>query len=271
VAYIAGMSRLDTATYLDHLRRDSARVREVLAECGPGVLLPTCPGWDTSDLVAHLARVQDFWATIVRTRPAPVDRDAPEPERPASYDALLAWFAAAHAALVAELESADPADEAWTWSSEQTVGFTIRRQAHEALIHRLDAELAAGTPTPLDPQLAADGVAEVLDVMFGATPAWGEFHPLPHHVRVDCTDTGDTTWVQLGTLVGTDPGTGEAVDEGDIRVVDDPGTEADAVVAGPAGALDAWLWRRGDDRDLTVRGDRGIHDRFRLAVDHPIG
>ena len=76
--------------------------------------------------------------------------------------------------------------------------------------------------------------------------------------------------MQLGTLVGTDPATGEAVDEADIRVVADPGTEPDAVVAGPAGALDAWLWRRGDDRDIDVHGDRGIYDRFRLAVDHPI-
>ena len=89
--------------------------------------------------------MQGFWATIVRTRPRPGGPDAPEPERPASYDALLAAFDAAHAALVAELEAADPADEAWTWSREQTVGFTIRRQAHEALIHRLDAEQAAGT------------------------------------------------------------------------------------------------------------------------------
>ena len=42
------------------------------------------------------------------------------------------------------------------------------------------------------------------------------------------------------------------------------------MVAGPAGALDAWLWRRGDDRDIDVAGDRAIYDRFRLAVDHPI-
>ena len=36
------------------------------------------------------------------------------------------------------------ASEAWTWSTDQTVGFIVRRQAHEALIHRLDAELTAG-------------------------------------------------------------------------------------------------------------------------------
>ena len=86
------MSRLDAATYVDHLRRESARFREVLASCGPAVRVPSCPAWDTSDLLFHLARVQGFWATIVRTRPAPVDRDAPEPERPASYGAQLAHF-----------------------------------------------------------------------------------------------------------------------------------------------------------------------------------
>lgn len=264
------MSRLDAATYLDHLRRESARFREVLARCDPEVAVPGCPGWDAADLLFHLGRVQGFWATIVRTRPAPVDRDAPEPARPASYAALLARFDASHDALVAELERADPADPAWTWSTEQTVGFTLRRQAHEALVHRLDAEQAAGTVTPLDPALAADGVGEALEVMFGAAPPWGEFHPLSQHVRVDCTDTGDVTWVQLGTFTGTDPGTGEPVDEDDLRVVADPGTEPDTVVAGPAGELDAWLWRRGDDRDLTVTGDREAYDRFRAAVDHPI-
>ena len=61
-------------------------------------------------------------------------------------------------ALVAELERADPAEPAWSWSAEQTVGFTFRRQAHEALIHRLDAEQTAGDVTPLDAALASDGV-----------------------------------------------------------------------------------------------------------------
>ena len=58
------------------------------------------------------------------------------------------------------LEAADPADEAWNWSDDHTVGFILRRQAHEALIHRLDAEQAAGDVTELDPRLAADGVEE---------------------------------------------------------------------------------------------------------------
>jgi hypothetical protein len=183
---------------------------------------------------------------------------------------MLAAFDERSAALVAELTSADPAETAWTWSSEQSVGFTFRRQAHEALIHRLDAELTAGTVTPLDPGLAADGVLECLDVMFGGCPPWGEFAGLPHHVRVDITDAGESVWVQIGRFTGTNPEDDVSYDQDDIRVVDDPGTEADAVVEGPAGALDAWLWRRGDDSDVHVHGDKAVYDHFRLAVNHPI-
>ena len=100
---------------------------------------------------------------------------------------------------------ADAAEQARAAGTRSMVGFTYRRQAHEALIHRLDAEQTSGAVTPLDPVLAADGVLECLDVQFGGTPPWGEFHPLPHHVRVDCTDTGDQVWVQIGRFVGTSP------------------------------------------------------------------
>ncbi|MBB6629426.1 maleylpyruvate isomerase N-terminal domain-containing protein [Nocardioides sp. KIGAM211] len=263
------MAMLTSTDYLGHLRTESRRFRDVLAACDPTAPVPTCPAWNASDLLWHLTTVQGFWAEIVATRPAAPGERVPT-ERPDSHEAMLALFDEASAALVTVLGTADPAEPAWTWAREQTVGFTFRRQAHEALIHRLDAEHATGLFSPLDPALAADGVQEALDVMFGGTPAWGEFHPLPRHVRVDCTDTGDAVWVQLGTFTGTDPDTGTSYDEGDIGVVPDPGTPPDAVVAGPAGALDAWLWRRGDDRDVSVTGDREVYDRFRAAVDHPI-
>lgn len=265
------MTRLDFPDYLAHLRRESQRFRDVLAGCRPDLPVPSCPAWNTSDLLWHLGRVQWFWAATVRRRPHAPDGTGPEPQRPGAHEELLAFFDESSAALVDELERADPADEAWTWADEQTVGFTFRRQAHEALIHRVDAELAAGgAATALDPALASDGVLEALDVMFGGAPPWGEFRPLAHAVRVECADTGDSTWVQLGRVVGTDPVSGLDHDDPGIDVVPDPGTDADAVVEGPAGALDAWLWRRGDDSEIRVHGDRRIYDRFRLAVNHPL-
>ena len=264
------MARLTFDGYLTHLRDESARFRAVLADCDPEARVPGCPDWTAADLLWHLAGVQHFWATIIGNRPTGPE-ELEEPDRPATYDALLAAYDDYSAALVGELEKADPAEPAWTWSTEQTVGFTFRRQAHEALIHRLDAEQAAGQVTPLDPELAADGVEEALAVMFGGKPPWGSFAGLPHFVRVDLTDRGESVWVQLGMFSGTDPDSDTTyTDEPDIDVVADPGTEPDAVVAGTAAGLDAWLWRRGDDADISVTGDRGIYDRFRGAVNHPI-
>ena len=55
----------------------------------------------------------------------------------------------------------------------------MRRQPHEALIHRVDAELAAGAPTGLDEALATDGVDEILTVMIDChdIPVWSRFEP----------------------------------------------------------------------------------------------
>ncbi|HEU5037194.1 MAG TPA: maleylpyruvate isomerase family mycothiol-dependent enzyme [Nocardioides sp.] len=263
------MARLSNDDYLRHIRDDSARFRAVLAGCDPTARVPSCPDWDAADLLWHLGEVQHFWGTMLRQRPTGPD-DYTHARRPETYAGLLDYFDQGSALLFAELDGVDPAAETWTWSQDHTAGFIYRRQAHEALIHRLDAELTAGAVTELDPALAADGVDEALDVMFGGCPPWGTFTPYDRFVRVDVTDTGDTVWVQLGHFNGTDPESGDVHDSEDIHVVAAPGAEPAAVVSGPAGALDAWLWRRGDDSEVSVAGDREIYDRFRACVNHPI-
>ncbi|KQW43157.1 hypothetical protein ASC77_22835 [Nocardioides sp. Root1257] len=268
------MTRLDPADYLRHLESDSARFREVLADCDPDARVPGCPDWTAADLLWHLARVQWFWGTTIRTRPAAPEGDDDDgvsgPERPTSYDGLLAAYDEYSALLASELRAADPTEQAWSWSAEQTVGFTYRRQAHEALIHRLDAEQTAGHVTALDPALAADGVDECLDIMFGGTPPWGTFTGSGRRVRVDVTDTGDAVWVELGRFTGTDPDSGESHDLDDISVVADPGAAPEVVISGPAGPLDTWLWRRGDDAEISVVGDEDVVALFRSCVNHPI-
>lgn len=261
---------MDPSTYLDHLRRDSARFRDVLSTCDPGARVPACPDWDASDLLWHLAEVQLFWATIVDQRPAGPPEQWPPP-RPGTYDALLAAFDHHSAALVAALEASDPADEAWHWSPEQTVGVTFRRQAHEALIHRLDAEQTAGAVTGLDPALAADGLRELFDIMYGgAAPDWGRIEPGSRHVAFELTDLGETIWVQPCTFYGTDPDSGRNYDGPHLLHVHDPGTPADATVRGTAADLDAWLWKRRDDAGIEVTGDEAAYAAFRAAVDPPL-
>ncbi len=261
------MTPLAHAAYLDHVRTESRRFRAVLADCDLGAPVPSCPDWNAGDLLWHLgAQVQGFWAGVIERRPDGPDWWS-EPERP---DSPAGWFDAfddATSRLTAGLESVDPTEPAWTWSTDQTVGFIGRRQAHEALIHRLDAELAAGTVTDLDPTLAADGVHEVLAVMYGGTPEWGTFTPGDGLLRVDLNESAQSIWVRLGLFSGTDPESGKAyLDEPDLNVVPDPGTEPDAVVAGPAGPLDAWLWKRGDDAAVSLTGDHDVCARFAALI-----
>lgn len=263
------MAPLTFPVYLDHLRTESARFREVLAGCDPAARVPACPDWDAAELLWHLAGVNAFWAEVVRTRPATVADDYEKHlPRPETYDGLLAAFDEHSADLQALLAEADPADEAWHWSSDHTVGASIRRQAHEALIHRLDAEEAAGDLTPLDPALAADGVLEALTVMYGGCPPWGTITPSDQIVDVRLTDTGDVLHVALARFTGTDPD-GTTYDEPDIALVDDG--SALATVSGTAADLDTWLWHRGVGRvQVTLEGDQAALDELRGVLSQPI-
>lgn len=265
------MTRLSPEAYLEHIRSESARFRKVLAECSPDARVPSCPDWRAADLLWHLATVQRWWAEVAVARPA--HPEEVEPPRPESYDDLLAAFDHWSGDLATVLEAADPTEEAWNWSDDHTIGFLLRRQAHEALVHRVDAELTAGVTSDIDAQLAADGVEEVLAVMFGGCPPWGSWEPGEGLVRVDITDTGHQLWMQFGIFSGTDPASGTSyAGEDDFHVVAAPGgdVEPDVVVDGSAAAIDLWLWSRGDDAEISVAGDEASYARFRAIVDSPL-
>lgn len=265
------MTRLSAETYLHHIRTESARFRDVLAACDPGARVPSCPDWNAADLLWHLATVQRWWADVLVARPVKPAHD--ESPRPEAYEELLTTFDAWSVDLVQALEGADPAEASYTWSDDQTVGFILRRQAHEALIHRVDAELAAGLSSELDPVLATDGVEETLGVMYGGMPWWGHWVAGEGVVRVDATDTGEEFWVRFGIFSGTDPDSGTTyADEEDFHVVPAPegDVEPDVVVDGPAVALDLWLWSRGDDAEISMAGDRDVLARFTAIVGTPI-
>ncbi len=243
-----------TIDFLGQLRAQSARFGEVLAGTQPTAEVPSCPGWTAADLLWHLTEVQSFWATIVRDRlddPEGVDA----PDRPTDPQELLLCYRAASATLLDALATAPVDTPVWTWhDDDQSVGFVRRRQAHEALIHRLDAELTAGaTPAAVDPELAADGVSEVLEVMYGGAPPWADEQRDGPTGRVSATDTGDEWFVQLGRFSGTSPNSGTVyADEPNLRVV--AAADPSFTVTGTARDLDAWLWNRPTVAEVSADG-----------------
>lgn len=251
--------------YLAHLARESARFAEVARDLPVGARVPTCPAWEGDDLLWHLGEVQWFWGTIVRENVTGARAEELKPPRPADRAGLVEFFERASRALAEGLAARPPAAPAWTWADDQTVGFIRRRQAHEALIHRLDAELTAGTRGPMDPRLSADGVDEMLRVMYGGdVPAWGTFTPGDGEViRLHTTDTGDSWLVTLGHFTGTDPRDQASYDEASISVAGDgPGGDAAATVSASAADLDCWLWHRPPVGEVTRTGDQELLARF---------
>ena len=155
--------------YLEAVARESAALADAAERAGLDAAVPSCPGWTVADVVEHVGNVQRWATRIVETRPTerisrPDMSESPAPEE------LLGWFRAASRALVEALGAADPAAPVWTFIPGGTTRFWFRRQAHEVAVHRVDAELAGGTAAPIATALAADGIAEWLDVVsvFGA-------------------------------------------------------------------------------------------------------
>ena len=270
--------------YLAHLTHDSARFVEVLAQTRAETRVPTCPDWDADDLLWHLAEVQWFWAAIAgRGLTAYADVGALDNGgRPKDRDGLLAFFGLASGDLHHNLSAASPDTPAWTWSDEQSVGFIRRRQAHEALIHRVDAEVAAGDRTPMDADLSTDGVDEVLRIMYAAVPPWGRFTPDPTQtVLVQATDTGRSWLVTLGQIAGTDAD-GTAHDEPGLAVVasdtgasdtgasdtgaSDTREPAAGSVRGAAADLDCWLWHRPPMGQVERSGDPLVLERLDQTI-----
>lgn len=239
-----------TIDYVATVREQSARFLSVLQATGASVRVPSCPDWDAADLVWHLGEVQSFWEHVVRrgiSDEAQLD-DVDSKERPSDYAGLLAYFEESSAQLVRTLGRYPANTRRYMWAHDpalHTVGYISRRQALEALIHRVDAELTAGVePARVDPALAADGIDEVVDVIRGgAVPDWASFTPAGDRlVELVATDAGQRWTLQLGSFGGITPDGVEVHEQGFRRVAN--GLSVRATVSASCADLLLWLWNR---------------------------
>lgn len=204
--------------------------------------IPSCPDWDIAELLAHMGRVYRWAAACVEANAPVSPHDLPSPP---ARDERVAWVEDGATRILEVLDR--PADDpAWTWSPDGTVGFWQRRQAHETAIHRVDAELASGPPTPVPRELAVDGIDEWLELLpnrFGAPPVTGAGET----VHVHCTD-GDGEWLLRLTPDGLEV---EAIH-----------AKGDVAVRGPASDLLLVLLRRVAPDHVEIIGDRAVLDGF---------
>ncbi|MDT7758968.1 MAG: hypothetical protein QOH27_4866 [Mycobacterium sp.] len=139
---------------------------EVIRGADPSTPVPTCPGWTLNQLFKHVGRGNRWSAQIIANRMlAPLDprqvRDGKPPEDP---DAAIGWLNDGVQAVFDALDHVGPEMRVWTFTGPKPAGWWIRRRLHEATVHRADAVLALGDEFTIDPELAADGVSEWIDI-----------------------------------------------------------------------------------------------------------
>jgi uncharacterized protein (TIGR03083 family) len=155
--------------HADHVAATARELDDLLAALAAGPLsapVPTCPEWTAADLAAHVGWFCTRWRDHLRgggyedaVRPA--DVAAPDGD-----EAALTWLRELADELVTELRTTPADTTVWTWHPpDRTARFVARRTAHELAIHRYDAQSVRGPCTPIAPDLAVDGIDEMLDVL----------------------------------------------------------------------------------------------------------
>ncbi|GII52875.1 hypothetical protein Pth03_12640 [Planotetraspora thailandica] len=248
---------MDSSQLLSCFEDNFALLRTAVTNTDPAARVPSCPDWSVADLTRHVAEVYLHKAECIRLGAFP-DEWPPgvlESDPFASLDktkALLSEHFSAHA----------PGDPAATWHEpDQTVGFWIRRMAHETVIHRVDAELAAGGPvSPIPDDLALDGVDEVLKLFlgYGSTRWLDDFGTLldAPDERPLSVSTSHHAWTLTAAA-------GPGAQPGHVNVTDAAtGFDGDALVTGDAGPLMLWLWNRADEASVRTSGDEALLKQF---------
>ncbi len=254
------MAPLSQDRFYTAIEAGAAGLATLVGEQDEGLPIPTCPEWTLRQLATHVGRAHRFAAQIIRTRAtAPIPwREVPDGRFPDGPAERQEWLRAGAAQLVEAVEDAG-SEPVWSFTGMTPVRFWARRMAHETLVHRADAQLAAGLDPELslNPELAADGIDEWLALMSG--PLDGGSDPRAQALaegavlHVHATDSGldgSGEW-----LVRNGPG-GVSVESGHAK--------GDAAITGPAASLLLVLLRRrlATDPAVTVYGDVGVLSRW---------
>jgi uncharacterized protein (TIGR03083 family) len=243
---------MDYRTYVEHVRADGDRLASEV-DGHLDLAVPSCPGWTLRDLANHVAEVYEHKIVCTQLGRQP---DPWPPAWPADRDPVE-WFRDAHGRILEMFDAHGPDDPSATWwPPDQSVGFWARRMAQETAVHRADADLAVDRAPVIDPDLATDGVDEILVIMLAGD--WSD-DPAPESgTQLVTVATGERRW-----LVTLEPET-VAVSEAEA------GADANAAVEGDPSSVLLWLWGRAGDDQASLSGSpsalRLMRQRLVLAT-----
>ena len=245
--------RLDATKAVLQLRGDGAAILAAARTAGLDTAVPSCPGWSVADLLRHLVTVYARATAVVRDGL----QERPSTAPPQEGDPI-SRFEQAHTDLVAALRTSDLSRDVYTFVGPRPASWWTRRMAHETVIHRADAELAAGAHPPrVDAVVAVDGIDELLTLFLAeALPRLGG--PVGGHGETIGVHTPDERWrVTLNE---------EAVD-----VVRGSDAAADGLIAGTPSHVLYHLWGRMPADEVDERGEPAAREALRRAIGQATG
>jgi uncharacterized protein (TIGR03083 family) len=230
-----------TLDHLAQIRHDVDIIADVLVHGPSSAPIAGCPGWTVADLCEHLGGVHR-WVTAAVSTGGPPAIDPREDPAPADDLDRARWLVAGARRLIDLLAATAPDEPTWhPFPVEpKLASLWPRRQAHEALVHRWDAQHAVGRRATIDVAWAIDGIDEYWNVMLPRLVI-REHRAVPvSAISVQTTD-GDGVWHVDGAT-------------GSVRVGD--AAASIASITGTAESVLLRLWGRPIDPDaVTVDGD----------------
>jgi uncharacterized protein (TIGR03083 family) len=229
------------------VRREGAGILAA-ARLGLEPPVPTCPSWDVEALVRHVSRVYTTAGYLVGHRVT----QRPETYPPVPDGDPVEVLESLLDELVTALREAEADTGVWSWSDdvEPTAAFWARRMAHESSVHRFDAQIAHAMPQPIDSELAADGLDELISVL--APSIYERNDDSGPHGTVQLLSSDDVSW-----CLGLEPDSVER-----LEVVSEP----DASARGTSSTLLLAAYGRVPWTSLTVDGDIDLLNRWSASL-----
>lgn len=235
------MTSLDHEQILTHLDQEVAKLVETANLADTSAAVPSTPGWNVTELLSHVDWVYRYVIGNVRDGNA-----TPPPTLSLWPDEVVSRVEETSRDLVEALTEAEPDRPAWSWTTDHTAAFWVRRMVHETAIHRVDLQLIDDAVDGIAPDLAADGVDELLSTYLEGRKIWQQL-PKPSTTALEAADTGDA-WLVTLTEAG-------------LTIEREP-QDAELSVSGPAFELELALWGRAEPSTLHVEGDKTLWEAW---------
>jgi uncharacterized protein (TIGR03083 family) len=240
---------------LDVLEVEGERLATSTVGSDPESEVPNLSGMRLGEVVRHVGSVYRMVVSWLHdgARPTRWQR------QPGDDQSLVDYFRAGLLEVVHELARHDPLEGCPTWwPAHQNYGFWYRRLAHETTVHRYDVQMggAAATVGGIPPQMALDGVDEILTLWFThRLGVLGIADMRPARIAIH---TGDRRWIAQITPTGTSAWRADT-DE-----------KVDAIVSTDPAGMYLWLWGRRPGAHVLEAGDpeavAQLQDLLRVAT-----